>query len=204
MSRKPRSILAGQPMHIIQRGNNRSALFCEPADYCFFASLLLKSIENTRCALHAYVFMGNHFHLLLTPADAFGPSRLMQSVGLSYVRFFNRKYGRTGTLWEGRYRSTRIESQRYFFTCSRYIELNPVRALLIEHPGQYRWSSFSGNAIGTADALITPHPLYRALGGQLNARLCAYRELFRMHLDPAECQQIRRATNSGAPLGELA
>ncbi len=128
MARLPRLDMPGVPQHVIQRGNNRTACFFDPADYTFYLECLGEAAQKARCAVHAYVLMTNHVHLLVTAEVPGGLSLMMQSLGRRYVRYVNRLYGRTGTLWEGRFKSSLVESERYFLTCSRYIELNPVRA----------------------------------------------------------------------------
>jgi putative transposase len=145
--------------------------------------------------------MTNHVHLLITATHASSPARMMQMLGRSYVRYFNDRHERTGTLWEGRYRSTLVDCERYFLTCSRYVESNPVRAGMVERPDLYRWSSFRCNADGAPDALVTPHPVYMALGKGVWTRRDAYRALFSSALDPDELDAIRRATNRGTVLG---
>ena len=190
-------------MHITQRGNNRAQMFHDAADYYFCISLLQSASIKTRCAIHAYVLMSNHFHLLVTPESESCAARLMQSIGLSYVRYFNHRYERTGTLWEGRYRSTIVNSQRYFFACSKYIELNPVRAQMVNVPDYYMWSSYHHNVFGAPDPLVTHHPLYRQLATQDAERRTAYRALFDDALDSVTQESIRRATWSGVPLATL-
>ena len=202
MSRVPRVVAAGIPMHITQRGNNRSAIFREPTDYWLYVALLLQASQRFECAIHAYVLMTNHVHLLLTPSDRSGPARMMQAVGTRYVPGFNKRYERTGTLWEGRYRSASIDSERYMLACSRYIELNPVRAMMVGHPGQYRWSSYRHNADGAPDALITPHAIYRALHHSAELRREEYRSLFKSPLDADASEAIRRATKRDLVLGD--
>jgi putative transposase len=144
--------------------------------------------------------MKNHVHLLVTAGDADAPARMMKSLGCTYVRHFNERYERTGTLWEGRFRSTRIDSDRYFLRCSRYIELNPVRAGLVSLPAEWRWSSFRNNGDGQSDALVRPHALYLALGDTSSNRREAYRALFAAPLPQHVIDAIRRATNKGVPL----
>ena len=187
-------------MHIVQRGNNRSASFRSARDRRVYLLVLFEALRRSRCLLHTYALMRNHVHLLLTPTDGRGPSRLMQRVGRRYVRYFNRRYGRTGTLWEGRFRSSLVDSERYFLTCSRYIELNPVRAGIVSAPELFRWSSYRHNALGEDDRLITPHALYRALGERDEIRRAAYRALFRHAIPECELQSIRRAVRSGTVL----
>jgi putative transposase len=200
MPRPLRSIRPGHTLHIIQRGNNRSACFSDDADRERYLAALRHASERARCAIHAYVLMSNHSHLLVTADEASSPSRMMQSLGGKYVRYFNKRYGRTGTLWEGRYRASLIDSDRYFLVCSRYIEMNPVRAGIAREPAEYRWSSFRSNADGEPDALVRPHPLYLSLGRWSAARRDAYRALFQAPLAWPTLDAIRRATNSGVPL----
>ncbi len=164
MPRPPRIVRAGDVLHVIQRGNNRTACFADDDDRERYLKVLLRTSERARCAIHAYVLMSNHTHLLVTAIEPRAPSRMMQSLGRSYVRYFNERHGRTGTLWEGRYRSSVIDSELYFFQCSRYIESNPVRAGMVSEPAAYRWSSFRSNADGEPDALVRRHPVYLALG----------------------------------------
>jgi putative transposase len=201
MARLPRYAVPRQPQHVIQRGNNRSVLFAANADYRIFIDCLKTACEHHGCQVHAYVLMTNHLHLLMAPESEVGIGKVMQSVGRRYVQYFNFTYGRTGTLWEGRYKATLVDSERYLLTCCRYIELNPVRAGIVEHPSQYRWSSYSANALGQPDSLLTMHPLYLALGSDGAARCAAYRELFRNDIDDDTLCKIREATNKGWALG---
>lgn len=204
MPRIPRPVVPGQPLHLIQRGNNRVASFIDDEDFERYLRVLRDASRTTGCAVHAYVLMSNHVHLLVTAIDTRGPSRLMQRIGTWYVRYFNERHGRTGTLWEGRYRSTLVDSDRYFFTCMRYIELNPVRAGIVDSPAAYRWSSFRGNALGRSDPVVTPHPAYRALGGNEGERRAAYSRMFDAPLDADVLEAIRRAAKTGAVLGTAA
>lgn len=204
MARLPRSVIAGQPLHLIQRGNNRGRIFVDAHDYTRYKHVLRDASERAVCAIHAYVLMPNHVHLLVTPEDEPGPAYMMQCIGRRYVRYFNDRHSRTGTLWEGRYRSTVIDSERYFFACSRYVELNPTRAAIVPHPGAYRWSSFRYNADGEPDPLITPHRLYLELGAEAGARESEYRGMFATELPSDEVDTIRRATHSGRVLGSAA
>ena len=201
MARIPRSVLAGQPLHLIQRGNNRGRTFVDAQDYTRYKHVLHDASERAGCAIHAYVLMPNHVHLLVSPDHELGPAHMMQSVGRRYVRYFNDRHTRTGTLWEGRYRSTLIDSERYFFTCSRYVELNPARAGIVPHPGAYRWSSFRRNADGESDPLVTPHQLYVELGKEEADRQAEYLGMFARELDAVEIDAIRSATKSGRVLG---
>lgn len=175
MPRLPRLLIPGVPLHVTQRGVDRRPTFLATDDHVYYLDALRRAAVRARCAVHAYVLMTNHVHLLFTAADARGPARLMQTLGSQYVRYFNHRYGRTGTLWEGRYRSAVVTSAAYFFACSRYIELNPVRAGLVGDPAEYRWSSVHANASGGDDPVVTRHALYLALGAGPEARQSAYR-----------------------------
>lgn len=185
----------------MQRGNNRQACFFEEADYLACLHWLKSAAEHADVAVHAYALMTNHVHLLVTPEVPEGISRLMQSVGRRYVQYINRSYKRTGTLWEGRFKSSVVQEERYFLLCSRYIELNPVRAGMVIDPGQYRWSSYRHNGLGQADECLTPHAEYLALGRTDLDRQATYRTLFRTELDEADLADIRLALGQGQPLG---
>ncbi|MCZ6801570.1 MAG: transposase [Nitrospirae bacterium] len=201
MARLPRFFVPGYPLHVIQRGNNREAVFSADADYSRYLEWLTEAANRHGCAIHAYVLMTNHVHLLLTPAHASSLPKTLQSLGRRYVQYVNRTYERTGTLWEGRYRATLIDSDSYLLTCCRYIELNPVRAEMVRHPREYPWSSYHVHAEGKKDSLMTPHPLYHELGRTAAARQKAYRELFRRHLSGETLEVIREATNKAWVLG---
>lgn len=201
MPRPPRLVIPGQPHHVIHRGNNRSVMFVDDRDYVQYKNALRSAADRSSCSIHAYVLMSNHVHLLVTPSHENGAARLMQTLGGAYVRYFNDRHGRTGTLWEGRYRSTVIESSRYLLACSRYIELNPARAGMVADPGAYFWSSYRHNALGARDPLLTPHEVYRALADRSTERFAAYRQLFGTELEREQVEDIRRATNCGTILG---
>jgi len=201
MPRRPRITLPGVPLHVIQRGNNRQACFYCEADFQAYLDWLDEYARFTGCAIHAYVLMTNHVHLLLTPAKVDSVGTLMKRLGQRYVQYVNRTYRRSGTLWEGRYRSCITREASYVLACHRYVELNPVRAGMAEHPGEYPWSSYRRNAQGEANALLSPHPLYMQLASGEEARQNAYRELFRAHLDPGLVDAIRSATNGNFALG---
>ena len=164
MPRKPRFYIAGMPVHVVQRGNNRQPRFFDDADYSAYLKWLREAAEKYGCAIHAYVLMTNHVHILATPEDTNGISRMMQYVGRWYVPYINKTYGRSGTLWEGRYKSSLIDAANYFLACSRYIEMNPVRAGMVSQPWDYVWSSYACNAEGKADKVVQPHVLYNTLG----------------------------------------
>lgn len=201
MARQPRFVLPGQPQHVIQRGNNRQVIFAAEADYRFYLDKLSQACERFGCQIHAYVLMTNHVHLLMTPLTEISISKVMQSLGRYYVQYFNYQYQRTGTLWEGRYKACLIDAEAYLLTCYRYIELNPVRAGMVEHPGDYRWSSYGCNANGVKDDRIVPHDLYVRLGPNATGRCQAYRSLFKLALDPATVDNIRENTNKAWVLG---
>ncbi len=201
MPRRARLKLAGATLHLIQRGNNRSVCFHAVDDYLYYLDQLTDACRAEGIALHAYVLMTNHVHLLLTSPSAEGPSNMMKRLGQRYVQYINRSYRRSGTLWEGRFRSCLVGEEDYLLGCYRYIEMNPVRAGMIEHPADYRWSSYRSNAQGQTEERLTPHPLYLALGRGPATRQAAYRELFRYELEPGLVDQIRTATNGGFVLG---
>lgn len=201
MPRKPRFQLPGLPQHIIQRGNNREPCFYAEADYSRYLENLKEALARNQCALHAYVLMTNHVHLLVTPFKEHGVSHMMQDLGRKYVRYINHTYKRSGTLWEGRYKASLVDTEVYLLTCMRYIELNPVRANMVDHPGEYHWSSYAHNAQGRPSKLITPHPLYLALDDIEAFRRNAYRELFRVHMDYGMLHEIRDAVNQELVLG---
>jgi putative transposase len=201
LPRRARLSLPHVPLHIIQRGNNRQACFFADEDYRFYLDWLGKHADKTGCRVHAYVLMTNHVHLLISTERSEAPGALMKGLGQRYVQYVNRTYRRSGTLWEGRYRSCLTQEEDYLLACQRYIELNPVRAGMAEHPAEYRWSSYRANAQGEADALLKPHPLYEALGPDMASRQAAYRELFRYELEPGLVDEIRRATHGNYALG---
>lgn len=193
MPRRLRIKLPGLPQHLVQRGVNREPCFFTEEDYHCYLHWLKKSAADYRCAIHAYALMTNHVHLLVTPETWEGASRLMQSVGRRYVQYINRTYRRTGTLWEGRFKSSAVQEERYFLLCSRCIELNPVRAGMVDDPCQYRWSSYRRNGLGQPDESLTPHVEYVNLGRTEHDRQIAYRSLFRTELDEAAIADIRLA-----------
>jgi len=199
--RKPRFFLPGYAAHIIQRGNNRQAIFFEDADFCCYLSLLNEARDRYGCTIHAYVLMTNHTHLLATPEDKTSISRMMQYVGRHYVPYINRKYVRTGTLWEGRFKASIVDSAAYLLACYRYIELNPVRAGMVSKPWGYRWSSYRCNALGFDDCLISAHGEYLRLGSSADNRARNYRALFEQAINDTEVSRIRSHTQSGTPLG---
>jgi len=202
MARLPRLVLADQAHHVIQRGNNRQAIVLADADRQQFLEILRDCAIASRVAVHAYVLMDNHLHLLVTPEDAQGLSRLMQSLGRRYVAWFNHKYQRSGTLWEGRFRASLIDSERYFLACMRYIELNPVRAGLCASPQEFVWSSCAHHLGSRRDLLVTDHPLFWSLGNTPFERDAAYGELLGQGLADDDRKKLTEAVLRGRPLGE--
>lgn len=202
MARLPRLTLPGFPHHVIQRGNNRQAIFATVADYRVLLDLLEENAKKFDVAVHAYVLMSNHFHLLATPKTADGLPKMMQAVGRSYVRYFNDTQKRTGTLWEGRYKSTLIQTDRYLLACMAYIDLNPVRAGVVVRPQDYPWSSHLHYLGVRIDPLISPHALIWELGNTPFAREAAYAELVQSGINPVQQAAITQATLSGWALGE--
>jgi putative transposase len=201
MPRKPRMYLAGVPCHVVQRGNNRAACFFTDDDYAFYLEVLADACRRYQVYVHAYVLMTNHVHLLLSPQTIDGVSRVMQSVGRRYVQYVNKQYRRCGTLWESRHKASLVDAERYLLACYRYIELNPVTASMVPHPGDYRWSSYGANAWGRRDELVSPHALYLALGADGPMRRTWYRELFAKHLSRDVVHQIQTALDFSMPLG---
>jgi putative transposase len=201
MARLPRICLPGIPQHVIQRGNNRQVCFASEEDFAAYAHWLGECAQKHRIAIHAWVFMTNHVHLLVTPETEMGISKMMQALGRHYVRYFNYTYKRTGTLWEGRFKSCVVDAENYLLHCQRYIELNPVRAGMVEAPCDYVWSSFRANGLGHKIKLWHPHPIYQSLGRTDVERASAYRELFASQLDPDILTRIRHASNQGMVLG---
>lgn len=177
MARLPRYFSRALPLHIILRGSNRTPIFSADADYKHFKGALLDAASRHKLAIHAYALMSNHIHLLASPSGPESVPKTMQSVGRRYVQYFNLRYDHTGTLWEGRYRATAVDTENYLLACMRYIELSPVRAGMVNHPRDYAWSSYAANADGKDDMLITPHGLYISLANDVYARRIAYRDL---------------------------
>lgn len=202
MPRRPRIHLPGVPIHLVQRGHNREACFFTDEDYQAYRDWLGEALKKTGCALHAYVLMTNHVHLLLTPPNAQAVAQLVMSLGRRYVQYINKTYRRTGTLWDSRYKSSLVDADDYLLRCQRYIELNPVRAGMTDDPVHYRWSSYPAHALGQADALLTPHDLYLALDGDPFKRQAMYRFLFRSELEQEALADIRLALAQGQPLGK--
>jgi putative transposase len=204
MARLPRLTLAGYPHHIIQRGNNRQPIVADDQDREKLLALLEEAARRFKVAIHSYVLMDNHFHLLATPESTDGVPQAMQAVGRSYVRYFNDRHSRTGTLWEGRYRSTLVQAERYLLACMVYIDLNPVRAGIVSDPAEYPWSSHAHYIGRRADKLVTPPALFWELGNTPFARELAYAELVRAGIGEKQKQALTDATLRGWALGDEA
>jgi putative transposase len=202
MARLPRLTLPGYPHHVIQRGNNRQPIFATVADYRALLDLLEENAKKFEVAVHAYVLMSNHFHLLATPQTVDGLPKMMQAVGRTYVRYFNNTQKRTGTLWDGRYKSTLIQTDKYLLACMTYIDLNPVRAGLAAQPQDYPWSSHAHYLGVRTDRLITPHGLFWELGNTPFAREAAYAKLVQAGINPVQQLALSIATLRGWALGE--
>lgn len=201
MPRRLRISVPDVAVHIIQRGNNRSACFFRDSDYLYYLLQLRTLAGEIGCSIHAYCLMTNHVHLLLTPHSPQACTTLMKHLSQRHAQYINRAYQRTGSLWDGRFRSCLTESPRYVLACYRYIELNPVRAGMVDAPGRYPWSSHATNAQGARSDLVVPHPEYSALGAQPSSRQSAYAQLFEDALEPSLIAQIRASTNGGYALG---
>ena len=202
MARLPRLTVTGYPQHVILRGNNRQDIFRNTADYQRMLDLMEQHSREQGVEIHSYVLMTNHLHLLLTPQKDQALPKMMQAVGRSYVQTFNKVHGRTGTLWEGRYRSTLIQTERYLLACMAYIDLNPVRAHMVIQPDDYIWSSYSHYVGRRNDLLITPHALYWGLGNTPFAREAAYAEMVHAGIQADQQRALTDATLSGWALGD--
>jgi putative transposase len=191
----------GLPLHIVQRGHNRSACFFDDQDRLAYLGWLRDTLEREHCRLHADVLMTNPVHLLLTPEHAVRVPQVLICVGRRYVQHINPACGRTGTLWDGRYKSSLVQAETYLLLCQRSIELHPVRAGMVPDPADYRGSSYRANGLGRADALFTAHPLYLALGADDESRRATYRDLFRSALDDGPLTELRMALHQDQPIG---
>lgn len=201
MPRRARVAVAGIPWHIIQRGNNRSACFYTEDDYHYYLDQLKLQSAEHGCAIHTYCLMTNHVHLLLTPERLDSASLMMKNLGQRYVQYINRTYRRSGTLWEGRFKSCLAQHEHCVLTCYRYIELNPVRAMMVSHSAEYRWSGYHHNAEGSPSKFIKPHEDYVRLGLTDEERRSAYKYLLAEALDRQHIDQVRTATNGNYVLG---
>ncbi len=202
MARLPRLTLPGYAHHVIQRGNNRQAIFLRPHDYTIWLQLAAECAQQCHVAIHAYVLMDNHFHVLATPESADGLPKMMQALGRRYVRYFNDQHARTGTLWEGRYKSTVIQAELHLLSCMAYMDLNPVRAGVVGRPEDYPWSSYRHYVGQRVDRLITAHPLVWAMGNTPFSRESAYADLVQRGLDAPAQSALTEATLGGWALGD--
>lgn len=201
MPRPPRPDLAGIPQHVIQRGNDRKACFFQDEDFQIYLAILAEASARSDCVVHAYVLMTNHVHLLATPKEVGGISRMMQALGRKYVGGINARYNRTGTLWEGRYKSCLVGTDAYLLACYRYIELNPVRARMVRRPQEYSWSSYRTNALGERNPLVVPHGSYRSLGSDTAMRQRRYRALVCEAITDDQLSEIRSTVQQQKALG---
>lgn len=201
MARLPRFDIPGYAQHVIQRGINRNRIFFGQQDYLYYLSCLRDMTARDGIDIHAYALLPNHVHLLVTPRHKGVLSRAMQTLGRKYVRYVNQRHRRTGTLWDGRFRSTVVDDGEYFLTCQRYIELNPVRMSLVRLPGSYPYSSFRYYVVGEPDDLVTPHEAYLNLAGTEERRRSVYRSLFDKPLNMDIVKELRRGTNQGWAVG---
>ena len=204
MPRRARTsyLLPGQPVHVLQRGHNRARCFESDADQVLYLGLLQEFSARHDCSIHAYVLMSNHVHLLVSPPEARNLSHMMRDVNQIYVQHVNRHQSRCGSTWQGRFKSCPVDSNSYFLNCQRYIELNPIRANMVEAPWLYKWSSYAFNASGRPSELLTPHPTYLRLGANEESRLAAYRAFLGETPTAEELGKIRASVNNGWPLGD--
>jgi len=201
MPRKLRFYLSGTPAHVMQRGHNRGPVFFSEQDYLEYLRCLKHAADNYGCKVHAYVLMTNHVHLLVTPEGKESIGQLFQGLGRHYVRYVNETYQRHGGLWEGRHKGNIIQSQSYLLSCMRYIEMNPVRAGMVDHPAEYRWSSYAANAFGMSNAILCQHDEYIGLGASSNLRQKVYQKLFDYDSDSGALELLGQSLQSGTPLG---
>lgn len=202
MPRHARLVIAGLPLHVVQRGHNRERCFHSEGDYRQYLSFLAQHAGPCECDIHAFVLMSNHVHMLLTPRSRNAASRLMKAVGQAYAQFGNWRQGKSGPFWGSRFYSSIVQASRYFFTCQRYIELNPVRAGLVSGPGDYPWSSFHANANGSHCPFLSPHPEYLSMASSDEQRQSAYRALFDIEIEPGVIKTFRMASRGGLAVGD--
>ena len=202
MPRRARMYIPGLPYHVVQRGNNREPCFIEPENYLFYLELWKSLSEKYGVDVHAYCLMTNHIHFLVTPNTETSLSTTMKVVGSRYAHYVNRKTKRTGTLWESRHKASPVDAENYLLLCSRYIELNPVKAKMVEFPSDYKWSSYCSNAEGISNRIIESHELYKRLGKTCNERCESYKELFKNKYDCSEDEKINKAVEFSVPTGD--
>ena len=201
MPRRPRLEMPGMPLHVTHRGVNRAAVFLDEEDFALYRRCLGESLADHGIALHAYVLMTNHVHLLVTPPERGCLSTAMSRLGQRYVPAFNRKYGRTGTLWEGRFKSCLVDSERYLHVVHRYIELNPVRAAMVAAPEDYRWSSVHASLGEAADSIVTPHPDFLRSGANREQRGASHQQWLYEGINVDDLQNIRAHLQQERALG---
>jgi len=201
MPRKPRFYIPEVAVHIVHRGHNRDVVFADDGDFQAYLGWLYEAADEHGCAIHAYVLMNNHIHLLATPKDQHSIGRMLQMVNRHFGPYLRYQYGSSGSIWEGRYKASLVQSERYLFTCMRYIELNPVRANMVKSPAHYRWSSYRANAQGKQDRLVSPHAEYLGLSRVRQSRLDAYKSLFALTIESGDMNTINAAWQTGMPLG---
>ena len=202
MARLARVSPVGVPVHVYQRGNNHQVVFADESDFVAYLGWLIEYSKKYEVEVHSWCLMTNHIHLLCTPRQEGGISKMMQALGRQYVRYFNYQYKRSGTLWEGRYKSCLVQEDTYLLDLYRYIEMNPVTADMVKEPSEYTWSSYQINALGKKSKLLTPHRLYLQLGKDDTERQNSYRDLFNAHVvDTKLIEDIENATNKGMALG---
>lgn len=201
MPRKPRFFIPDIPVHAIARGNNKESVFIDEDDKNKYLEYLLESSLRYEVSVHAYVLMDNHIHLLISCPIAENFSKFMQHIGRRYVPYFNRKYSKTGTLWEGRFKASLVDDERYLLTCYQYIELNPVRAFLVDEPCDYQWSSYHVNALGAESEIIKPHPIYLKIANTTQKRLLHYQDLLNQPQSEQIIKEVRSSVQTGTPLG---
>jgi len=201
MPRKRRFFIPGEAVHIVQRGRSRDPVFFDTSDYRAYLHWLKEAADRYACAIHAFVLMTNHVHILATPDTQNGISEMMQHVGRSYVPYLNYTYGMSGSIWEGRYKASLVQEGHYLLSCMRYIEMNPVKAGMVQHPGEYPWSSYHHNAGQKNISLLSPHRTYEGIGRSTEERRNEYRALFSAHIDDRFAKEIQCALQTGTPLG---
>ena len=202
MPRKPRFYVPEMPVHIWQRGNNRQEIFFADSDYNAYLTWMYQGAKRYGCAIHAYVLMPNHVHCFMTPESINSVGRMMQFVGRNYVSYINRTYDRSGTLWEGRYKSSLVNAPQYGVACYRYLGTNPIRSNLVATPDAYKWSSYSANAQGKSRDMLQPLQEYTALGATDDMRQQIYQALLSNPQDKYEMEMIQQCVQSGTPLGD--
>lgn len=201
MPRKPRFFLPNIPVHAVVRGNSRNNIFFDDSDRARYLDLAKEASQKCSVSVYAYVLMDNHVHWLINSDMPESISKFMQYIGRKYVPYFNRKYNRSGTLWEGRFKASLVDSEGYLLNCYRYIELNPVRAGMVVSPVEYPWSSYHANALGKSDVLLRPHDVYLGLAMDSFERYRVYQAFVSQKNDEGSIETIRSALQTGTPLG---